>query len=126
MGSLQYYDQPPPKKIEDDEKSGRKVGVLYTPDYFVIRKDLEGWSVGWEEWKMEEELVRLSEESPNRYVRGEDGRWHCPPGEKYAQQFGFFFHIKSSAEINWVYQRNMLFLRRLSAPRQSYRRSSSY
>jgi putative transposase len=104
--TLEYYDQPPSIKLEYHAKSGRKVAVLYTPDYFVIRKD----AVGWEEWKMEEELVRLSEESPNRYVRGEDGRWHCPPAERYAEQFGFFFHIRSSAEIDWVYQRNMLFL----------------
>jgi putative transposase len=103
---LEYYDQPPPIKLEYHAKSGRKVAVLYTPDYFVIRRDC----VGWEEWKMEEELVRLSEESPNRYVRGEDGRWHCPPAERYAEQFGFFFCIHSSAEIDWVYQRNMLFL----------------
>ncbi len=101
--TLEFYDQPPPIKIEYHAKSGRKVGVLYTPDYFVIRRGSEGWSVGWEEWKMEEELMRLSEESPNRYVRGDDGRWRCPPGERYAEQFGFFFHIRSSAEINWVY-----------------------
>jgi putative transposase len=104
--TLEYYDQPPPIKLEYHAKSGRKVAVLYTPDYFVIRKD----SAGWEEWKLEEELVRLAEESPNRYVRGEDSRWHCPPAESYAEQFGFFFRIRSSAEINWVYQRNMLFL----------------
>jgi putative transposase len=104
--TLEYYDQPPPIKLEYHAKSGRKVAVLYTPDYFIIRKD----SVGWEEWKMEEKLMRLSEERPNRFVRGEDGRWHCPPAEKYAEQFGFFFHIRTSAAIEWVYERNMLFL----------------
>src|SRR5258708_8819982 len=94
--TLEYYDQPPPIKLEYHAKSGRKVAVLYTPDYFVIRKD----SAGWEEWKLEEELVRLAEESPNRYVRGEDIRWHFTPPEHYVTQFGFFFRILSSAKIN--------------------------
>ena len=66
--TLEYYDQPPPIKLEYHAKSGRKVALLYTPDYFVIRKG----AVGWEEWKMEEELRSVLEESLKRYVRGED------------------------------------------------------
>ncbi len=30
--------------------------------------------------------------------------------EKYAAQFGFFFRLRSSAEIDWVFQRNIRFL----------------
>ena len=36
--------------------------------------------------------------------------WHCPPGEKHAAQFGFFYRVRSSAEIDWGLQRNLLFL----------------
>ena len=104
--TLEYYDQPPPIKLLYPAKSGRRVGVLHTPDYFVIRTD----SAGWEEWKTEEELVRLLEQMPHRYVREEDGRWHCPPGEQYAETLGLFYHVRSSAGIDWVFQRNMLFL----------------
>lgn len=104
--TLEYYDQPPRIKLVYQAKSERRVGVLHTPDFFVIRTD----SVGWEEWKMEEELVRLADKMPHRYVRGEDRRWRCPPGERYAEQFGFFYHVRSSAGIDWVFQRNMLFL----------------
>jgi putative transposase len=104
--TLEYYDQPPPIKLVYLAKSGRRVGVLHTPDYFVIRTD----SAGWEEWKTEEELVRLIEQMPHRYVRGEDGRWCCPPGEQHAEPFGLFYRVRSSAEIDWVFQRNMLFL----------------
>src|SRR5258708_183242 len=112
---LEYYDQPPPIKIEYFTKSGKKVAPFYTPDFFIIQKapkaqDERKLSIGWDEWKMEEELIRLAEDNPNRYVKGEDGRWHCPPGEKYAAQFGFFFRLRSSAEIDWVFQRNMRFL----------------
>ncbi len=112
---LEYYDQPPPIKIEYFTKSGKKVAPFYTPDFFIIQKDPKAQderklSFGWDEWKMEEELIRLAEDNPNRYVKGEDGRWHCPPGEKYAAQFGCFFRLRSSAEIDWVFQRNMRFL----------------
>ncbi len=104
--TLEYYDQPPPIKLVYQARSGRRVGVWHTPDYFVIRTD----ALGWEEWKMEEELARLSKAMPNRYVRSEDGGWHCPPGESYAGQFGFFYRVRSSAEIDWIFQRNLLFL----------------
>ena len=104
--TLEYYDQPPRIKLRYVAKSGRQVGVLHTPDYFVIRTD----SAGWEEWKTEEELVRLAEQMPHRYVRGKDGRWCCPPGEQHAEPLGLFYRVRSSAEIDWVFQRNMLFL----------------
>ncbi len=104
--TLEFYDQPPSIKLLYRARDGRRLGVLHTPDYFVIRTD----SVGWEEWKTEEELPKLSEKKPNRYVRGEEGRWRCPPGERYAEQFGFFYRVRSSAEIGWVFQRNLLFL----------------
>lgn len=104
--TLEYYDQPPPIKLVYQARNGRQVGVLHTPDYFVIRID----SVGWEEWKTEEELLRLREKMPNRYVRDEGGHWQCPPGERYAEQLGFFYRVRSSAEIDWIFQRNLLFL----------------
>src|SRR5438445_34335 len=102
--TLEYYDQPPPIKLVYPAKSGRRVGVLHTPDYFVLRTD----SVGWEEWKMAEELERLADAMPHRYRRGDDGQWQCPPGEEYAQPLGFFYRVRSSAEIDWVFQRNLL------------------
>ncbi len=104
--TLEYYDQPPPIPLSYPAKSGRSVSVQHTPDFFVIRTD----AVGWEEWKMEDELVRLTDEMPHRYVQKEDGHWHCPPGEGYAQPLGLFYHVRSSAEIHWVFQRNLLFL----------------
>ncbi len=102
---LEFYDQPPPIKLTYAARNGRLTGFLHTPD-FVIRAD----SVGWEEWKTEEELGHLAEKMPNRYVRAENGRWRCPPGEQYAGQFGFYYRVRSSVEIDWTFQRNMIFL----------------
>jgi putative transposase len=103
---LEYWDQPMPIKLKYKTPTGRAIGVLHTPDFFVLRTD----SSGWEEWKMEEDLWRLAESQPYRYSRSDDGKWCCPPGEEYAQQFGLYYRLRSSAEINWVLQRNLVFL----------------
>ena len=103
---LEYYDQPSTIKLAYQAKNGRNVGVLHTPDFFVLRAD----RAGWEECKTEAELPKLAERMPQRYVWDEQAGWRCPPGERYAQALGLYYHIRSSAEINWVFQRNLIFL----------------
>jgi transposase InsO family protein len=103
---LEYWDQPPPIKLEYKTPAGRAMGVLHTADFFVLSTD----SAGWEEWKLEEDLRRLSESQPNRYRRANDDKWRCPPGDEYARGFGLYYCLRSSAEINWVFQRNIIFL----------------
>src|SRR5208282_1653990 len=34
---LEYFDQPSPIKLNYESTSGRPMGVLHTPDFFVIR-----------------------------------------------------------------------------------------
>src|SRR5712691_6695269 len=103
---LEFYDQPIQIKLNYEGPGGKCLGVVHTPDFFVIRRT----AAGWEEWKTEEELLRLAKRSPHRYRAAEDGQWHCPPGEAYAGDFGFYYRVRSSREINWVFQRNMQFL----------------
>jgi len=103
---LEFYDQPSAIKLTYPSKKGKQVGVLHTPDFFVLRCD----GCGWIECKMEDQLIELAEEMPHRYIRNEDGGWSCPPGEAYAKEFGFFYQVHSSATIDWVYQRNLRFL----------------
>jgi hypothetical protein len=38
---------------------------------------------------------------------GTDGKWHCPPAERYAEQFGLYHRVRSSAEISWMLIRNL-------------------
>jgi transposase InsO family protein len=101
----EYYDQPPAIKLKYRSISEKVTALYHTPDFFVIYED----KAGWEEWKSEEDLWKLAQESPNRYVFI-DGQWHCPPGEEYAEQFGLSYWLKSSGEINWSFQRNIIFL----------------
>jgi transposase InsO family protein len=103
---IEFFDQPPSIKLEYLSAAGKKLGVLHTPDFFVIRET----SAGWEECKPEEELNRLTEKNPNRYRRDEADRWRCPPGESYAEPFGLYYQVVSSAGINWIWQRNVIFL----------------
>src|SRR2546430_9157864 len=103
---VDYWDQPPPIKLTYRTPAGRAIGVLHTPDFFVLRTD----AAGWEEWELEDDLRRLAERQPQRYCRTAEGRWRCPPGEAYAQACGLSYQLRSSAEINWVFQRNMIFL----------------
>ncbi len=104
--TLEYYDQPEAIELVYNSKKGRRVRVNHTPDFFVLRKD----EAGWEEWKTEESLLELVEEQPQRYIKDEAGQWRCPPGEAHAKPLGLFYVVRSSAEIDWVLQRNLRFL----------------
>ncbi|MBS1811314.1 MAG: DDE-type integrase/transposase/recombinase [Acidobacteria bacterium] len=103
---LEYYDQPPAIKLRYEAANGKNIGPLHTPDFFVIREDCAGY----EECKTEEELEKLSEKSPNRYYKDENGEYRCPPGEAYAEEHGLYYQVVSSKTINWNVQRNLEFL----------------
>jgi len=103
---IEYYDQPEKIKLKYMSGSGNKVSVWHTADFFVIRET----GAGWEEWKSESELEKLSEKQANRYRRNEQGQWCCPPGEAYAQQFGLSYRLRSNAEIDWNLYSNLEFL----------------
>jgi putative transposase len=105
-GLIEYWDQPSSFILRYRTKDGVNHGHIHTPDFFVLRSN----GAGWEEWKSEEELPALSEKMPARYQRDSEGQWRCPPGEEYASQFGLYYRLRSSAEINWVLQRNLRFL----------------
>lgn len=103
---LEYYDQPPTFKLDYRGPTGRHLGVLHTADFFVIRQK----SAGWEECKTAEELVLLAQRNENRYQLADGGGWRCPPGEAYAVPRGLYYRVRSSGDINWVFQRNVQFL----------------
>ncbi|MDQ0186943.1 DDE-type integrase/transposase/recombinase [Cytobacillus kochii] len=102
---LEFYDQP--NKINMRYKiNGKDRGSLYTPDFFVIRKN----EAVWEEWKDEKDLEKISKKQPWKYIKDSDGNWRCPPGESFAKQYGLSFRVCTSNEINWNLHRNFVFL----------------
>lgn len=102
---VEFFDQPGPIPLSYLTKARKLIEVLHTPDFFVIARD---W-VGWVECKTEQDLKRLAQRQPNR-VQPEGGGWRCPPGEVYAAGFELGYRLRSSAEIDWTFQRNVAFL----------------
>jgi putative transposase len=104
--TVEYWDLPPSIKLYFQTASGKRVGVLHNPHYFVIRER----SAEWIECRTEEELLGLEKRSPNRYRRDQNGQWKFPSGEEYAKPYGLDYRVRSTAEIDWVFQRNVVFL----------------
>ena len=44
---LEYFDQPPAIKLDYESVTGKRMGVLHTPDFFVIRRGEAASSRGW-------------------------------------------------------------------------------
>lgn len=103
---LEFYDQPPPFKIQYKNKTGRNIGHYHTPDFFVLRND----GASWEEWKTVRELEKLAEKYPGRYQKTLNGCWRCPPGEAHASQFGLKYCVRTDAELNPIFTQNLMFL----------------
>jgi hypothetical protein len=103
---LEYYDQPPSIPLAYHAANGRRLSVMHTSDYFLLRQD----SAGWVECKTPEDLEKLAIKSPHRYLRDSDGNWHCPPGDEHASALGLNYRVWSSAQVNWILQRNLQFL----------------
>ena len=103
---LEYYDQPPSIPLAYPTARGRRLSVMHTPDYFVLRLG----SAGWVECKTEGDLEKLAIKSPHRYIRDDAGNWRCPPGEAHASSLGLEYRVWSSAKVDWNLQRNLQFL----------------
>jgi putative transposase len=103
---LEMWDQPPSIPLEYLDKRGRLQRPMHTADYFVFRYQ----ECGWIECKPAQELSRLVEKQPHRYVFDEKSIWRCPPGEAFAAKYGLTYQVWSSDNINWAAQENALFL----------------
>lgn len=103
---MAHYDQPPAIKLDYQSATGRRLGVLHTADYFVIREN----SAGWEECKTQEELVQYVQRNANCYRCEDGGGWSCPPGEAHAAPLGLYYRVRSSRDIDWIFQRNIQFV----------------
>ena len=103
---LEYYDQPPSIPLSYCAANGRRLSLMHTSDYFVLRDG----SAGWIECKTEEDLEALARRSPNRYSRDDGKKWRCIPGENYAATVGLVYEVWSAAQVNWILHRNLQFL----------------
>lgn len=104
--TYEFYDQPPRIKLTYAVPGRRRVTCLTTPDYFLLQERFTGWV----ECKTEDWLKAQSQDGSVLYVPDGAGGWRCPPGEEYAAALGLEFRVRSSAESNWVWLRNLEFL----------------
>ena len=101
-----YWDQPESIKISYQSASGRPTSPMITIDYLVLRCDrLELIEV-----KPADALPELAKDKPNRYVIGDDGKWHSPPAEVAAYDYGIGFRIWTPAEVNPLWLANIKYL----------------
>lgn len=103
---LEMWDQPPPIPLAYQDKHSRWQRPMHTADYFIFGRH----ECGWIECKPTEELFKQAETRPHRYVRDEQGIWHCPPGETFAATYGLTYCVWSPDQMNWVAQDNALYL----------------
>ncbi len=103
---LEIWDQPPSIPLEYLDKRGRLQRPMHTADYFIFGRE----ECGWIECKPTEELLKQEKTRPNRFVRDQQGTWHCPPGETFAATYGLTYRVWSSDQINWVAQDNAIYL----------------
>jgi transposase InsO family protein len=104
--AVAYWDQPEGIKITYTSASGRTTSPTITPDYLVLRND----RVEWVEVKPDDALPELAKKFPYRYVRGEDGKWHSPPAETTASEYGFSYRIWTPSEVSPTLLRNIKML----------------
>lgn len=101
--TYEFYDQPPRiKKIRVDE-NGRERSSSYTPDFFVLAENF----IGWVECKDERWLRAQEDDGHTEYVRDEQGAWHCPAAERYADSAGLGFKVRSSSESDPILIQNI-------------------
>ena len=109
---LEYYDQPPALKLNYNSGSGKRLGVIHTPDFFVIQTN----SASWEECKTEDDLLQLEAHNANRYCRDAQGTWRCPPAEEQATSLGLVIAFAPTAVLTITSNGTFSSWKTISAP----------
>jgi transposase InsO family protein len=111
---LEYWDQP--YKIEGlvyPGKNQRKVRSNPHPDFLVITPQ----GIYFDEWKKEQNLLSLRNNGGSRFIQDEDGSWHFPAAEKWAQERGFIYRVRLDTELNHFYVQNVDHIREYLNPK---------
>ncbi len=102
---LEYWDQPIKFTIKCSPPEKQATTISHYPDFFVIRTD----RCGFEEWKTEKKLEKLSDKQPYRY-QNRDGTWVDVIVQEYVENLGYYYRLRSDSEIDWVKYRNQKYL----------------
>ncbi len=87
---LEYWDQPIKFSIKCSPQGKQATTIGHCPDFFVMRKNC----CGFEEWKTEKRLEKLSEEQPYRYQKIEE-QWVDAIVQEYIESLGYYYRLRS-------------------------------
>ncbi|WP_190985256.1 DDE-type integrase/transposase/recombinase [Coleofasciculus sp. FACHB-SPT36] len=102
---LEYWDQPIKFTIKCSPQGKQATTISHYPDFFVMRKN----QCGFEEWKTEKKLSKLSKEQAYRYQNLE-GKWVDIIVQEYVENLGYYYSLRSDSQIDWVKYRNQKYL----------------
>jgi transposase InsO family protein len=105
--TYELWPAPSPVEYRYNSPEGEAHTQRLVPNTF--RLGAEG--AGWEEWLDEEALTERARATPQRYAFA-DGVWRCPLGEEYSAQYGLYYRVRSTEEINRVLASNLDLLSR--------------
>ena len=106
--TFEIYPQPPDRLvITYMAKSGVRVVARIRPD--ALRITTAGFI--YTECKTEKELLKLSEEQPERFTKSPNGQWRSPPAEAAAAALGCQFELRSTAQNNYELFENLELLK---------------
>lgn len=105
-GVLEIWAQPPPIRVFALDKTGRRAGHWYTPDFLTLYVHRCALA----EIKKTSALHKLIEEKPDQW-EFIDKRWHYLPAEVAASEIGIPHETYSTDDLNPILARNFLFLR---------------
>jgi putative transposase len=105
---LAYFPRPIALDIcIDHPKIERTIRFQYIPNFMVVRKH----RIVIEEWREDDQLVKLAARQPNRYVQAGDGGWTSPPLIAHCDALGIQYEVHASSELPRRYVENIMFLR---------------
>jgi putative transposase len=103
---LEIWAQPPPIRVFALDKTGRRAGHWYTPDFLTLYVHRCAFA----EIKKISDLKTLAIEKPDQW-QFIDNRWHYVPAETAATELGLPHETYSTDDLNPVLARNFIFLR---------------
>lgn len=101
-----FYPQPCALDLSVGGMKGGRTRIQHTPDNFLVSDG----KFYFDEWRMEDRLLRLSEERPHHFQKDGDNVWHYVPAEEHCAKLGITHRLRSADELPRKFLANMRFL----------------
>lgn len=106
----EFYDQPHAFTLPQRALGSTRPNAVYTPDFFVIRREGTTWWLGFEEWRTAAAMESYVVKDPTRWVRTATGVYTQPPVLTQLDPVGLGYRIRLEPELPVVLVRNQRLL----------------